>query len=71
MKMYTAHLDVRSALEAPRQCEGCGARQMAPETDGKSTRFACQSCGLRWEASFGWIRPVSAPGGEEHRCASA
>jgi hypothetical protein len=71
MKLYKVHLDVGSALEAPRRCAGCGGRHLTAETGGELVSFVCQDCGLRWEPGPGWLSRAEAVRRGEDRCGSA
>lgn len=71
MKLYTVHLDVGSALEAPRRCAGCGSRRVIAAAAGEQVSLVCQDCGLRWQPGLGWLGAQDAGNGAEDRCGSA
>jgi hypothetical protein len=46
-------------------CPACGSERMRAVSDGFSTNFLCESCGVCWFYTMGWlgrVDPITCPG---------
>lgn len=58
----TEHAAGLGAIDA---CPECGATSLTAVFDGEWTNFFCESCGVCWLVTMGWVKrvdPLTCPG---------
>lgn len=57
MSEHTVHLDLRSALETPHTCPGCGTEGLVTVGGRGGVAFRCPSCLESWVHELGVLVP--------------
>lgn len=60
MTIYTADLDIRTAVATPTRCPGCDAVALRPLHDGGRLAFRCERCAARWRIEYGTALRLSS-----------